>query len=424
MGRSRSSFAFTETIGGLPKVGAIGDSITANALVTSASSIHFSSIGYISWLRHLSRQAVDISPDNLWATSGFTTTQMISSGYHTSAANAWMDFVIIHAGSNDPSQSVPYATTIANLRTMYDKVLASGARIIAVPIIPRTSYTSARRLHYSRVNRWIYDQAAEDNRILVADPVPYISNAADNDGEPRSGYLSDGIHPTATGAYWYGRVIWETLQKFIAPSYPLFNNPGDTYDATDNPTGNLLTNGILTGTGGTKGGGTQGAISGNVADSWTVDGDSTNDGDLAAVCAKVARTDGISADWQQITLSGTPTAVFGVNLKQTISSNYSVGDTLELLAEYELDTGHSNVLGVIRDLGVSGTYRALDFAYGSATDPWPDPSEMISGVIRTRPFIVPAGLSSSFPAQVGIYCRANVVVSAVVRIGRMSLRKI
>ena len=409
------------------KVGAIGDSITAQAILSNSTTNTFQTIGYLSWLRFLSNQQIDLSMSDIYATTGYTTQQMIDAGYHTSAAAAGLDFCIIHAGTNDAS-SVAFATTTANLTRIYNTVLASGAYVVALCILPRGSPSATQKNFIARINKWIYAQAKANPRIIVVNAGPALQTYST--GEPIAAYFFDSVlHPSSQGAYLIAKIIWAAISSYVKKRDILSNYFYDAYDATNNPAGQLLTNGNLTGTAGTKGTtGGVGTVTGSVADSWTVDANSATSGTCVVACSKVTRTDSIQGVWQQLVYSGTngTTAGFSYRMSQNPTfANISVGDILDVACEIEVDTGFSNLLGVeLRSTFGGASYTSFDMQDVNTTYPvWLDPGAKLTGVLRLGQIVVPAGASST-TLSVGAYFPASVAVSATVRIGRFYMRKI
>lgn len=412
------------------KVGAIGDSYTAYGFdITTANKNLYRSSGYLAWLRVLSKQQIDVSLSNVWANlNGEGTAEMIAGGYHTSAAAAGLDFCIICAGSNDYSggKNLTYSQITTNLTTIYNTVLASGAIVVAVAIPPRSSLGAADYKLYTRVNNWIRGQSASNARIIYVDVEPYVADATT--GNYLSNYSWDGTHLSAKGSYWLGKLIWDAISNYVPNRDILTKWYNDVYDSTANPRGNLLTNGMLNGTGGSLGTtGGAGTVTGNVADSWTADLSGTAAG-LAVACSKVARTDGINGYWQQLAISGTSPNTSGINALITQSptfANMAVGDTVELAMEFELDSGHSNVMGVmVHSYWVGGTaLDSYDMYVRITTDPtWLDTGSTIKGVLRTPPIVIPTG-STGARIRGEVLLLQNVAVSATVRFGRPTFIK-
>lgn len=406
------------------KVGAIGDSITSQCWSTSATQNYTNSNGYLSWLRVLSKQSVDVSYETTWATSGYTTTQIVNAGYHTSAAAAGLDFCIVHCGINDDSSlSTAFATATANLTSIYNAILASGAVVVAIPIMSQASISTSKKKFVGRVNNWIYTQAKNNPRIIVVDPNPYV--ISHSTGEPITNYTSDGLHPSIRGAYWIGKLLWDALSNFIPARDVLHSWYYDDYDAADYPSGNLISAGMMTGTGGWKG--TNGTITGNVADTWNLNGGAAM-ASISVAASKVARTDGIDGVWQQLALSGTsPATVQAIQFylqAASFGTEVSVGDTIEAMMEFEVDAGHSNILNICSVLSFTGaSYSSVDMAYNSSTITILDTGSAIKGVLRTRPIVVPSG-ASNFTFNNLVYMPASSTVSATWRFGRAVVRKI
>lgn len=404
---------------------AIGDSLTANGLFINGTTKNFTAAGYISWIRNLTKQQVDFPPENVFAAVGYTTSQMISAGYHLSAAALQASFVFIHAGTNDYGV-ISTDQTIANLQAMYDAVIiGSSAIVVAIPILPRTSGVSQRALDRGRINDFIRRTARTNPRVILANPGAKIADATDSNGQPLAGYLYDGLHTNATGGRLVGQGCVDAITPYIALFDPLFVDPADLYDTT-NPTGNLITNGLLTGTSGTTG--VNGSLSGQVATSWNVNGASASGiGTIAAVCSKVARTDGLPGSWQQVVVSGTPTTVYAINTSQNVTfSKLSVGDTIELMLETEIDAGSANFLGLTPNFTVLSTANTTltDMSYGSlTTDFYSNSGVIIKQTHRSQRYTIKAD-DTAIGVNLYAYFGANVAASATYRLGRVSLRKI
>lgn len=403
-----------------PRVGALGDGSTSRSFLTSAVSFHWQTNGILTWAKQLVGNRAVFRYEDVYASSGKSTSAAIASEWHTTLANSNVDFVVVAIGGNDPDNSISLSTTLSNLEIIYNTILAGDKEIIAVTLPQRTSSTTARLNHYKSVNSWIQQKARLDRRIHVVDVTPYLSDATNATGEPLSSRMPNGTNYNAQGAYYVGKLIANILISKLPYIDDLFSSAGDTYDATDNRYGNLLTNGILNGTGGSVG--TGGTITGNIATGWTVNGATS----ITTTCSKVARTDGISASWQQLAISGTPGSTAQINFQQTVSTNLTAGDVVEAMMEYEVDTGFSNVLAVCLDLGTSGTMRAMDPIYESAvtTELIVDPGVNLTGVSRTRPVTVPSSLTGGLILKASVFLPASVAASVTARFGRISLRKI
>lgn len=169
-----------------------------------------------------------------------------------------VDIFVVHGGTNDVSGGTTYATIIANLRTCYETLIASGRKVIAVPITPRTGLSNAKTTTLLQVNRWIRAYCRKESwanplgitNIALADSTGYYTDGSSATNQPVGGsggvsgaMTTDGIHPSVRGAIYTGYAIWQAAQIFLpqAPTYParaftMF----DGYDPVLNPGGNYM----------------------------------------------------------------------------------------------------------------------------------------------------------------------------------------
>ena len=170
------------------------------------------------------------------------------------------DIIFVHIGTNDLSQSIGYTTMIANLKTIYETIAASGKIVVAIPIMPRDSSlttAAAYQLQY-KVNRFIrafcwQETWANPNKVpgvLLCDPSRYLTDGTSTTGSPigaaaaAAGAVTvDGLHPSMRGAQYIALTGLDTVQPLIgalpviAARTASFN---DGYDPVDNPGGNVL----------------------------------------------------------------------------------------------------------------------------------------------------------------------------------------
>lgn len=405
------------------KVGVLGDSITVISYSSAADASNYNLQGWASWLRILSKQAIDLSPSNIFGSSGIDSAGVISGGHHTNAAAAGLNACIIAIGVNDAaSGSLVPADTISNMNIIISTILASGAIVVLQPILPNTTLSAAQRKKAYTINAYYRKKARTDKRIIMSDPTPRFIDATDANGNPLTNYTYDGLHPATIGAYVIGKTHWESLQDLVPPYDRRFMNGADVYDATANVNGNLLTNGLLNGTSGTKG--VTGSITGNVATGWDVSlfGGS---GSPACACSKVSRTDGESGIWQQLALSGSNGAAGYYRFFQLVNSNYSAGNLMELICEFEVDSGFSNLTGIRLeifdyDAGTGGYFGTRD-GVNTAGQPMYT-ADTIRGVLRTP---VHTAITSSDYLAISVNAEFDSgTLNSTIRIGRVALRKI
>lgn len=405
------------------RFGAIGDSITHFFSNVTSTNIYTLTNSFIAWLRVLSMQSIDLIDANVYAVGGYTTANMITDGFHTSAAAAGLDYCVILAGTNDLAVTTP-AVTIANLNTIYNTVLASGCQVVAVAIIPRTNTMTTQRQQYmGYINGWIRWKASTDPRIYFVDPSLTLMDSA---GGSSSTYIYDTLHPGVLGAYTIGKAIWAVMEPHVPHTERRLTHPLDTYHATDNPGGNLINLGLGLGTAGGK---VSVDITGDVASNWQVlQQNGATIGTGACLCAKVSRTDGEQGEWQQLTVSGTSTGITGYIFRQSTTVTAPVfGDTLDGWAEFEIDAGHTNLIGVAfswydENTSVT-TMTSRDMLYNSL--PGTNsvyPTEAVRGVLRIPRHTVITGSDLGRPAVEVMFQTG--AMSAVVRIGRIHVRRV
>lgn len=166
------------------------------------------------------------------------------------------DIIVVEGPFNDLTANTPYTTIISNLQICYETIIASGKKVIATTITPRTGLTTTQAMVRNRVNKWIRNYCDKGNyntlginSIGLADPAGYFTDGASATDQPIGGTGSvagamtqDGLHPSQRGAYYYALTIIEVLQRWTGniPNYPSRSYSSfDAYDATLNPGGNM-----------------------------------------------------------------------------------------------------------------------------------------------------------------------------------------
>lgn len=174
------------------------------------------------------------------------------------------DIICVLAGTNDVSTNVPYATIVANLKTIYETLINAGIRVVAIPILPRgATMTTLQNMTRQRVNAWIRNyclkqKAANPSQIssiAIADASGLLTDGTyatstggfdfptgGTTGGATSVTPGDGIHLNPRGACAVGLCVWNCVQDFYnnlvrpARTYTIYNG----YDPVYNPSGNIL----------------------------------------------------------------------------------------------------------------------------------------------------------------------------------------
>lgn len=419
------------------KVGAIGDSNTALGVTVSSSTNYFNQQGWVCHFRQLSGQRFDFPASRVWATGGLTSQQIIDTWLPTAVAagtsgDCQLCFVL--AGTNDlPDDAITAAMTIANLNTIIDALRAVGVIVVLQPLPPRdNNMTATRYKKRAEINRWIALRAFDPRGIIVPNGIYGVQDATSANGGFLTNRSYDTLHFTVAGAGIWGQANADAVAALLPPAFNSFNNVADTYNATTNPTGSLMDNGMMNGTGGAA---TATGSSGVFADNWRIQ-DSTSPasiGTLAFVGSKTARTDGANDNRQTITVSGTPTADYTVQFAMgtpALSSGFSTGDTFVMRAEITIESGATGVLNagvqVVYATGGSNTMISRDgLFFSNATKAFTTmliPTTKLR-VCQTDPYTIPAGITTITPL-ISLSFASGVAASAVIHIDRIEFRKV
>lgn len=328
----------------------VGDSYTARGVsITSTITIDYN-LGYSYWAKQLSNNRLWSPPSYNVGVNGSATAAMLST-YLPQALALNPSVVVIMGGRNDTQNSsiavgpdTTPGTITYNLRQMYNMCQAQGAIVIAVKILSHTFAQwngAANQLKAIQVNRWIDQQKLLRNGFYVVDTSDVYDDPTASHWQPKTNYVDSGdnVHSTLWGAYQVGNKI-ATVINTLFPDWRLtMRNVDDVYDATNNPSGNLLPNVQFAGTGGTLSGGPTGSI----ATGWTALGQSLLGSAMA--CSKSTYTDGRVS--QVVTISGSANGSLGkAQLEQDVTAaNVNAGDTLE--AQIDVSWGvTTNIAGV------------------------------------------------------------------------------
>lgn len=403
-------------------VGFVGDSNSriGNSVVSGFNQWNLQ--GWPSWLRILSKQSIKTSKDYIFAVNGATVNTIIDDGYLKSATQAGLDVYIVSLGVND-CQGLSVATYRNKLNYIVDALTDTGAVVLLQTIHPNTEATATEMKILHQMNVVIREISETTSNVILSDVVPYLIAATATDGSPATGYLYDSVHFANKGAYLVAKKHWEILSTIVPPYEKRFFNPSDVY-ATDNPGGNLLSNGILAGTAGTYEAAV--GITGNIADNWNlVMNLNANVGSVTCTASKVARTDGYAGEWQKLVFTGTPgnSASLQYIFQKNITTNFSAGDIIELVAEFKVTSGSTGIQAVfaqIYDATVTPNVGCFDGASSSGHTLYT--GDTIHGVLATEPYLVTKN-SGTIQMNIGVQTY-NTEVTGDVYLGPISLRKI
>ena len=328
---------------------------------------------------------------------------------------------MLQIGTNDIAGGVTADQYIGYVQEMCERLMAAGTKLIVwCTILPRDTDTVTQMRRKARaadlVRRYAIEKAG---RVAVFDMASVLTNPTS--GLWRAGMSIDGIHYTASGGTTAGYALADFLATLNASSVLLPASYQDTYDATEHPTGNCLgvaTAGmqVMAGTGGTAGTG----ASGSIAAGWTVQRQSG--AAMTMTCSKVARTDGVPGEWQQIVLAAAAASETGrlistaaIAAGVVVGQKYSVEIEVRIVSCTSLNLLQGNLIcnGV--------TARNPEGWQGQGTDTNADVSTPRTIWIRTPPgWVMSSGATSFYPVvQFGIAAGG----AATLQIGRIRVAK-
>jgi hypothetical protein len=409
------------SIGGPARFSCVGDSITADGGVPS--SLIFTNWGYTAWFRRFMGRRIDFPLSRMYAVAGSKVIDVVNNQLPTAAADA-SDVVIVHIGTNSIGVETDAAIQ-SGMQTIFDTLRAAGKLVVAIPVrAHRAAYafTAQQKQQVGKINRWVYQYSRINANMLYFSFDPLLQDWST--GDAQAAYLRDGLHDNLISAKLLGKALSDFLSPLIPSQDGGFTGLGDVYDATFNPTGNLLTNGLLAGAGGTLANG----ATGTPPTSWRGRfGGAAITSTLAF--SKVADATYPTLSRAVMTIGGTGdgnNCVLDNNTPTLASLGVSVGDVVELEAEiaWNFTTGAFQSLWLEVNF-VNGSFAFLT----SSTDGAPPTNgsfavgESGSAFYRTPPLVVPAGAIYN-NCLVTVVPPASGACAGTITSGRVALRKV
>ena len=398
-----------------------GDSVPQASSRTASNLQFISSRGWINWINALTGFKFIYNDTLNKGVSGDTTTASLARWGTDVAPNLNnFDILWIHVGTNDPSNAIPPATSIANIQTMITRARNAGKLVIVDTILPRGSpnaYTATQALQAAVINQGIRAMGVENTNanVLVFDPWRDIADPA-NGGQPFANSTLDGVHPNMSLANAMGNRFVQQASPLFAPSSIWTQSQWDTYDATNNPKGNMIVNPGMTGTGGTF---TGTAVGGALATGYNLLQASGTAGAGTVVCSKTAAVAGYGCagtDKQNIVFNipsaNTATETFQLRCDQTTAGLTAASGSGSFYAQCEFDI--SGVVGLYwLDLECANyDGAATQYTLFNEQDGYGTPQSLVAGHYTFRTQAVPITYASTpfirFIMNFGFNCSANV----------------
>jgi lysophospholipase L1-like esterase len=369
-------------------VALLGDSLSDVNLFESASQDYYYSNGYWVWTQVFLRSRCDLVLD---AGVGGEGSGPIAARVDDviAAAPGWC---VVECGINDLDFVTEPDYILDNIDTICQALTGANINPILWTNPGRTDLTDARRDNNEATNAGIRTYArAHGYPVIDAARLLNVTTT----GRISTAYTLDTIHLSHDGAMAVG----VHAAAVLSPLMPEIDRlTMSTVDAS-----NLVTNGAFVGS------------TGGVATSWT----ESADAGVTRTASKVARTDGLPGEWQQVAITVNP-GTWQRFQAPTITTGFSPGDVLELSVEFQTDASgwggtYPRVEAQIIYADFSNYNQAptRDATAGAANDTSSRPT---SGVITCPPFV--AGATN---INVFLYCWG---LTGTVRWGRCTVRNL
>lgn len=386
-----------------------GDSMTRQNYFVGATTSLYQDQGYFVWANAYLGQYFDLVNPDAGGVNGDTTSLMLNR-IQASVLSYNPDVCFILAGFNDINNGVGYPTIVENLNTIYNSILKTGCKIIALAVLPSTSFNILKRESLCKVNLWIKNFSARNDGVIFVDTFTPMVDPASSTSAPLSGVLGDGIHPNTKGAQILGKTIAAALKNLFPP--PAFvQSRGDIVSA-NNLTGNMVQNPLMYGS--TVASGT--GISGNIGTNWNP---SLTGG--TAVYSKVARTDFPNLEWQQVVFSNSSGFNQGayVFAGTSVPAQVPAGSPIYFEVEANIVARTTNNITQFRaDLLCNGALSLS--AYGLGNNGAQTLNELGNMIIRTPTIILPADTTN---LTYRVYCEISSGAGSVTfQVGRAEMR--
>jgi lysophospholipase L1-like esterase len=217
------------------------------------------------------------------------------------------NIVIFLGGTNDIGQGRSFSSVTSNMIAIWDKIRGVGARTVVGTIPPAAGRDSVKKELCNKLNDFIRRQCLIRPDLILVDHYNGLVDPS-TDGEPLSGVLADGVHPSPLGASIMGRLVSDSIAPFY-PNANLLNQGGSSL--------NLLKNSSFVGAGTTSPG------------FWGVSG-------VVPAYSYVNRTDGVSGKWFQCIAA--PGTTFLIQQNVSIGGSLAIGDKVAGYVEFECDS--------------------------------------------------------------------------------------
>ena len=370
-------------------VACVGTSITnqSSLLVTTANPrIHDLSNGHAGWLEHLSNHRVKLvrrngvyesAIDKTFGYSGYKLPGLTdgSGGVYPldNAIACAPDVLVLEGGTNDVLvEGVDAATVVTRATAYWTKAVASGAKVIALNVLPVGSSNGAtKRDVVTTANASLVAVAASLGVTLID---THSVAVKDGSGYATDETLWDGVHPTPAYAHRLAKLIDTQLAPIYAkrPQEVVVPNDASALWVSTNPSPH------------------QGTAPTGYSLAW-------------ATAAWASVTDADGTTWQRCTLTQTQAAYTEDQLYIRTTTGFSAGDRVRFCVRIRPSTGATGYVDVreIDFVGVfSGGAAAQSVAISGGANLGTGKYDPITGLFVSPILTVPTG-TTTIDARLG-----------------------
>ncbi|BCW79021.1 GDSL-type esterase/lipase family protein [Arthrobacter sp. NicSoilC5] len=373
-----------------------GDSITARNFggwtpASGETTIYNDSRGWFHHANNLLGHPFDLVKNA--GVGGNTTTQMLARITDITAINPLPAWLLGLGGINDQGALNP-ALTISNLKAIFTKAFDAGYKRIVWGTITPDAGNTGQRWTIDQVNDWLKAYAAvTPNFILVNWNEAFLDPT---NGNPRTGYTSDGLHPAPLGAAVMGQYLADVLRPLVPASSRLLMSNSST------------------------------VVSANPMLNGSVSGVATGYNQAGFTAYKMPRYDGRAGEWQMLISA----AAGGATLVQNVGvsgGTFTPGDVVFAELEFETDDDWTAATEMSLSIQMAGD-ASVNTAVNRAVDMFQSagvPALSVNprrGIMRTPRITVPAGVTTAAAGKIILTYKFDGI--GTTRIARMGVYKV
>jgi hypothetical protein len=406
--------------------GVLGDSRTQNSFAGSTGLL-MQPRAYPFWAQTRSGGALRFRADCNFGVAGENTTQILdrTAGALVTAKAKGLDFISILCETNDALGAI----STQNIQQIVELVLAAGIIPVVIAELPRgdTTAESGTTWSQNRIAQHFYaveyiKRMAFSHGIRVVDAWAALVDPYSPIGAPWPNTFYDQLHLDCIAAMLLGYAVADAMADLARTPFPLLASNADRYNAVHNPWGNLIQNGMMDGTGGTKSG--TGTINGSVSDIFALFATSS----FTVNASKIVRN---GLKLQRLEFSGTPvngSQVFSLSQSIPVPGDIAAGDIVQLAGYVEVAAGSSGMYGpdlnlIVNDGSADSDVKVSVGYQPPASSTSANPSLAYSGPFISQPFVVPAGTAALKPT-LQVKGKQGVPISGDLSTTQWSLRKL